>query len=193
MRSCTLTTTITMISKLKIFFAFDNFGRVYRLNDKLKLISFFDIKFNEQNPPFYFEGYNVFTTMQGAILFYKDQIEYNMFSLPDGIISKPVISDDGKSFYILTSSGKLFQVNSKEIMNYYDPQFYAVGTLAKHDKKLYFPSLYNKMYVTNEETLYIKEFNIATLPSKNMVFDSKGGFYFVGIDGKLYYYLKVFR
>ena len=188
-----LPTTITMLAKLKNFFALDKYGRVYRIDNNLKLISFFNINFNEQNPPFYFDGYAVFTTIQGTILFYKDKIEYNMISLPDGIISKPIISDDKKSFYILTSSGKLFQVNSKEIMNYYDSQFYAVGSLAKYNKKLYFPSIYGKMYVINEELLHVKEFNIATLPNNNIVFDSNDGFYFLGIDGKLYYYLKVFQ
>ncbi len=192
-RKVTLPTVITMVSRLDEFFLFDNYGRIYRLDDNLNLISFFDTGFDEQNPPFYFEGYDVFTTMQGVILFYKDNIEYNRVSLPNGIISKPILSDDKKSFYILTSFGKLFQVNSKEIVNYYDSQFYSVQALAKYNKKIYFCSVYNQMYVLDKDLKYIKQFKLKSLPTKNIIFDSKGGFYYLGQDGVLYYYLKVIR
>ena len=188
-----LPTKIYIISKLKDFFAFDGYGRVYRFDNNMRYISFFNINFTEQNQPFYFDGYDVFTTMEGVILFYKDQIEYNRISLPGGILSRPVMSKDGKSFYLLTSSGKVFQVNSKKIMNYYDTKFYCVEALEKYKDILYLSSVYNQMYVLGSSLQYIEKFKIESLPVKNIIFDSNNGFYYLGQDGTLYYYLKALR
>ncbi len=193
LKKTTLPTQIHLISKLTYFYCFDNFGRIYKLNGDFQLKYFFDTGFNEKNLPFYFEGYNVFTTIEGVVLFYKNRIQYNRISLPDSIISKPIISNDKKSFYILTSFGKVFQMNSKRILNYYDSQFYSVGAFAMHNDKLYFSSIYDKMYVIGKNLQYIEDFQIPTLPSKNIVFDSNGGFYFLGQNGVLYYYLKVLQ